>query len=156
MDPGRRPGSIASTVELPKIRWRMSGSRTDGVGVAGRRNPITISSRSTSMAPDSHWSSRADCTSYSFCTFADRTGISTTGHGGCLNLSSECGLSSLRTLSITLSRSDGDIEADSDPTSVPQEDQKQPGTTRPDREQKRLLRLVFGRFSLVSEYPRNG
>ncbi len=41
-------------------------------------------------------------------------------------------------------------------TSVPHEDQKRPGTTRNDRNQNRLLRLDFGRFSLVSGYPRNG
>ena len=43
-----------------------------------------------------------------------------------------------------------------DPTSVPQEDQKRPGTTRNDRGQNRLLRLGFGRFSLVSGHPRTG
>ena len=35
-------------------------------------------------------------------------------------------------------------------TSVPQEDQKRPGTTRNDQWHKRLLRLGFGRFSLVT------
>jgi hypothetical protein len=36
------------------------------------------------------------------------------------------------------------------PTSIPQEDQRRPATTRADRKHTRLLRLGFGRFSLVS------
>ena len=47
-------------------------------------------------------------------------------------------------------------QPDGHPTSIPQDDQKRPGTTRTDRKQKRLLGLGFGRFSLVSGHLRNG